>query len=159
MSTNRHDVTAARELTSAVAPARPPGQPSPPGWAAGGQGCTVGLQGSKRLTLQAPRAPSQCAQPGKTRVKTDIHSSCSLEERSSAWSKLRQRAWLGGRLWLRVFQVWGWRPASGSITVLPSPKEGSAQPPAPCQGSSSCLFAQFSHLLSVVYKSGCCWCL
>lgn len=131
MLTNRHDVTAAREPTSAAAPARPLGQPSPPGWAAGEQGWAVGLQGSKCITLQAPRAPSRCVQPGETRVKTDIHGSCSLEERSRAWSKLRQRAGLCGRLRLRVFQAWGWRPASGSIAVLPSPQEGSARPPCP----------------------------
>lgn len=62
------------------------------------QGWAVGLQGSKCITLQAPRAPSRCVQPGETRVKTDIHGSCSLEERSRAWSKLRQRAGLCGRL-------------------------------------------------------------
>lgn len=60
MLTNSHDVTAAQEPASAAAPARPPGQPSPPGWAAGGQGWAVGLQGSKRITLQAPRAPLMC---------------------------------------------------------------------------------------------------
>ena len=140
MLTNRHDVTAAQEPTSAAAPARPLGQPSPPGWAAEGQGWAVGLQGSKRITLQAPRALSRCVRPGETRVKTDIHGSCSLEERSRAWSKLRQRAGLCGCLQLRVFQAWGWRPASESIAVLLSPQEGSARPPCPLSGQQFLTF-------------------